>query len=305
MMHKVLKLLFVGVLISTKWACSFSQMLDNRDGDAFLDAPFFNQENIRINRIQSIRGSYHFKKLNDKMRSSGLIYGCDFDTLGRMVMHFETRRFLDKVDTVVTYYEYGENQKLKVLRKYDANAYYAEVYNYNDRGQIIRIEYRRDINKNANALQFLLDKQFLVSFETMTYETFENQEKKTHFNNFGLPFQYTFFYYNNLGYLTEIIENMAVSSGQRKTTFTYNERGLIREKRHVSTVMGNSSFRITYEYDGIGNLLSSELHRNGVYTTETQIIYNSKTGFISSLLKRQIDTQVITILNLDKYTFFN
>lgn len=280
-------------------------MLDNRDGDAFLDAPFFNQENIRINRIQSIRGSYHFKKLNDKMRSSGLIYGCDFDTLGRMVMHFETRRFLDKVDTVVTYYEYGENQKLKVLRKYDANAYYAEVYNYNDRGQIIRIEYRRDINKNANALQFLLDKQFLVSFETMTYETFENQEKKTHFNNFGLPFQYTFFYYNNLGYLTEIIENMAVSSGQRKTTFTYNERGLIREKRHVSTVMGNSSFRITYEYDGIGNLLSSELHRNGVYTTETQIIYNSKTGFISSLLKRQIDTQVITILNLDKYTFFN
>jgi hypothetical protein len=305
MMCQVSKLLYAGVLISATWVLSFSQMLDNREGDAFMDAPFFNQENIRINRIKSIRGSYHFKKPNDKMRSSGLVYGCDFDTLGRMVMHFETRRFLDKVDTVVTYYEYGENQKLKVLRKYDSNAYYAEVYSYNEQGQIIRIEYLRDINKNANALQFIMDKQYLVSFETMTYETFENQEKKTHFNSFGLPFQYTFYYYNNLGYLTEIIENMAVSSGQRKTTFIYNERGLIQEKQHVSTVMGNSSYRITYEYDNLGNLLSSEFYRNGVYTTETQIIYNSKTGLISSLLKRQVETQVITILNFDKYTFYN
>jgi hypothetical protein len=72
----------------------------------------------------------------------------------------------------------------------------------------------------------------------------------------------------------------------------------------VSSVMGNSSYKITYSYDPIGNLLSSELHRNGVYTTETQVIYNSKTGLVSSLLKRQIDTQLITILQLDSYEFY-
>jgi hypothetical protein len=284
--------------------CWRAQMLDNREGDAFIDAPFFNRENIKVNKIKTIRGAYHFKKMNDKMRPSGLVYGCDFDTLGRMTMHFETRKFLDKIDTVVTYYEYGDNQKLKVLRKYDANSYYAEVYAYNDDGQISRIEYYKDLNKNANPLRFILDKQFLISFETMTYEKFENQEKRTNFNNFGLAFQYTFFYYNDLGYLTEIVESMAVSSGQRKTTFKYNERGLLEEKRNVSTVMGNSSFRISYTYDAIGNLEASELHRNGVYVTESQVIYNSKTGLVSSLLKRQIDTQLITILNLDNYTFY-
>ena len=281
-----------------------AQMLNNREGDAFLDAPFFNQENIKANKIKTIRGSYHFKKINDKMRPSGLVYGCDFDTLGRMTMHFETREFLGKKDTVVTYFEYGANQKLKVLRKYDASAYYAEVYEYNNEGQKTRIEYRKDLNRTANPLRFILDKQFLISFETMTYETFENQEKRTHLNNFGLPFQYTFHYFNDLGYLTEIVENLALSSGQRKTSFKYNERGLVEEKRNVSTIMGNSSFRITYTYDAIGNLLSSELYRNGVHTTETQIIYNSKTGLVSSLLKRQVDTQFITILNLDDYTFY-
>ncbi len=282
-----------------------AQMLDNREGDAFSDSPFFNSANIKANKIQSIRGSYHFKKINDKMRPSGLVYGVDFDSEGRMIKHFETRKFLDQIDTVVTYYEYGENGKLKLLRKYDASAYYAEVYEYNASNQIVKIEYRKDLNRNSNPLNFILDKQFLISFETLSYEKFENQEKKTHFNNFGLPYQYTFYYFNDLGYLTEIIENMAISSGQRKTTFTYNERGLLAEKRHVSTVMGNSSFRISYTYDAIGNLLSSELHRNGVYTTETQVIYNSKTGMVSSLLKRQVDTQTITILNLDHYTYYD
>jgi hypothetical protein len=294
--------LFFSLLLSAQ--ITQAQMLNNQEGDAFIDAPFFNQENISVNKIKTIRGSFHFKKLNDKIRSSGLIYGVDFDTLGRITMYFETRKFSNKIDTVVTFYEYGSNQKIRVIRKYDANAYYAEVYDYNEFGQITRIEYRRDLNKSSNPLRFILDKQFLVSYETMTYEKFENQEKKTHFNNFGLPFQYTFYYYNELGYLYEIVENLAVAAGQRKTAFSYNERGLIQEKRHVSTVMGNNSFRLTYAYDPIGNLLSSELHRNSQYTTETQIIYNSKTGLVTSFLKKQIDTQTISILNLDDYSFY-
>lgn len=283
---------------------SFSQMLNNQEGDAFLESPFFNQANIKANKIKRINGSFHFKKINDRMRSTGLIYGCEFDTEGRIVMQYETMKFLDRVDTVVNHYEYNDKGLLHVHRKYDANAYYAEVFEYDSQNRVIRVEYRKDINKNANPLRFVLDKQYLISFETMGYEKFELQEKKTHFNNFGLPFQYTFFYYNDLGYLTQIVENMAVSSGQRKITFTYNERGLIAEKRMVSSVMGNSSYKITYSYDPIGNLLSSELHRNGVYITETQVIYNSKTGLVSSLLRRQIDTQLITILQLDSYEFY-
>lgn len=283
-------------------ACS--QMLNNSEGDAFLESPFFNEANIKANKIKKISGSFHFKKINDKIRATGMVYGCEFDREGRIVMHFETNKFLDKVDTTVNHYEYNEKGQLHIHRKYDANAYYAEVYEYDDVGRVIRIEYRKDINKNANPMRFVLDKQFLISFETMSYEKFEQQEKKTHYNNFGMPFQFSFYYYNDLGYLTQIIENMAVSSGQRKITFSYNERGLIAEKRMVSSVMGNSSFKINYTYDPIGNLLSSEMHRNGVYTTETQVVYNSKTGLVSSLLKRQIDTQLITILQLDNYEFF-
>jgi hypothetical protein len=288
-------LVWLGISMSIIPFSAFSQMLNNSEGDAFLESPFFNEANIKANKIKKISGSFHFKKINDKIRPTSLVYGCEFDKEGRIIMHFETSKF---------HYEYNEKGLLHIHRKYDANAYYAEVFEYDDLNRVIRVEYRKDINKNVNPLRFVLDKQYLISFETMSYEKFEQQEKKTHYNNFGLPFQYTFYYYNDLGYLTQIVENLAVSSGQRTTTFTYNERGLIAEKRMVSSVMGNSSYRIAYVYDPIGNLLSSELHRNGNYTTETQVIYNSKTGLVSSLLKRQIDSQLITILQLDNYEFY-
>ena len=295
---------FMSAIVLLMSGSIMSQMLNNSEGDAFMESPFFNQANIKANKIKKINGTFHFKKINDRIRPTGLVYGCEFDQEGRVIMQYETSKFLDKIDTIVTQFEYNEKGLLHVRRKYDQSAYYAEVYQYDDQGRIIRIEYRKDINKNANPLRFVLDKQYLISYETMTYEKFEQQEKMTHFNNFGLAFQYTFRYFNDLGYLTQIVENMAVSSGQRTTTFTYNERGLISEKRMVSSVMGNSSYKITYTYDSIGNLLSSELHRNGVYTTETQVVYNSKTGLVSSLLKRQIDTQLITILQLDNYEFY-
>lgn len=299
-----MKILLVALIAALPFAQS-AQMLDNKEGDALLDSPFFNQDNVRKNKIKSIRGYYQFKKINDRIRSSGLIYGCDFDTLGRLTKTFETRSFLGEVDTIVKYYEYNQLGQLAVFRKYAAESYYAEVYSYDSQNRLVRIDYRKDINKVSNPLQFLLDKQFLVSFETISHEQFENQEKRTHFNNFGLPFQYVFRYYNDLGYLTEVNEQMAVSDGQRKTTFTYNSRGLIEEKRHISTVMGNSSFRIKYFYDEIGNLLSSELYRSGELISEHQVIYNSKTGLISSVLKKQVDTQLINILNFDTYAYYH
>ena len=67
---------------------AFSQMLNNSEGDAFLESPFFNESNIKANKIKKISGSFHFKKINDKIRPTGLVYGCEFDREGRIVMHF-------------------------------------------------------------------------------------------------------------------------------------------------------------------------------------------------------------------------
>ena len=281
-----------------------AQMLNNSEGDAFLESPFFDAEHIRANKIKKISGSYHFKKMNDRMRSTGLIYGCEFGVLGHITKQYETKQNGAYVDTVVTYFEYDDLGLLRTKRKYELNSYFAEVYDYDSLKRLIKIEYRRDLNKRSNPMTFVLEKQYLVSYETISYERFDRQEKRTHYNNFGMPFQFSFYYYNDLGYLTQIVENMAVSSGQRKVKFEYNERGLIAEKSVVSTVMGNSAFKISYQYDRFGNLEQSDFYRNDIHTTETQIIYNSQTGLVSSLLKRQIDNNLITILQLDGYEFY-
>lgn len=294
-------LLFLGLLCYSDVS---AQMLNNSEGDAFLESPFFDAEHIRANKIKKISGSYHFKKLNDRMRATNLIYGCEFDTLGHITKQYETKNIGNKIDTVVCYYEYNHLGLLLTKRKYELSAYFAEVYDYDSLRRLIKIEYRRDLNRSSNPLTFVLEKQYLVSYETISYERFDRQEKRTHYNNFGMPFQYSFFYYNDLGYLTQIVDNMAVSSGQRKVKFEYNERGFIAEKSVISTVMGNSAFQIHYLYDRFGNFEQSDLYRNNVHISQTQIIYNSKTGLVSSLLKRQIDNNLITILQFDSYEFY-
>lgn len=298
---------FVFILFLMGLPCNshlFAQMLNNSEGDAFLESPFFDAEHIRANKIKKISGTYLFKKPNDRMRTTNLIYGCEFDTLGHITKQYETKHNGHIIDTVVSYYEYDDLGLLRTKRKYELNAYFAEVYDYDSLQRLIKIEYRRDLNRSSSPLTFVLEKQYLVSYETISYERFDRQEKRTHYNNFGMPFQYSFFYYNDLGYLTQIVENMAVSSGQRKVKYEYNDRGFIAEKSVISTVMGNSALKISYLYDRFGNLEQSDIYRNSVHISETQIIYNSQTGLVSSLLRRQMDNNLITILQLDSYEFY-
>src|SRR5690606_27932799 len=136
-------------------------------------------------------------------------------------------------------------------------------------------------------------------------ENYPGQEKRTYYNSYGKPFQEKFSYYNDDNYLLEELEKLKVTSGQKKTTYAYNAKGLLAEMTTTSSVMGNSEVTYKFTYDENNNLISKEIHRNGKYTTEIQVIYNEKTGLISAILVRQVSTNFITILRLDAYEFYD
>lgn len=285
-------------------AIVYGQMLNNLHGEAFTDEPFFNAQNIRANKIKRIIGHYSTKRMNDQIRPSQLIYVYEFDTLGRLVQKYESIQVNGGIDTVVTQYEYQPNGFLKIKRRSDKNGFYTYLFDYDSSGRVIREEFRRSLNKNQDILNFDLDKHYTITFETSSYSNQPGFEKRTYFNSYNKPFKEKISFYDKNGYLTEESEKLKVTSGRKNTTYTYNERGLLREIKTVSTVMGKSITKYTFDYDAIGNLLSKKIYRDSVYATEIQIVYSKSTGLIHAILTRQVSTNFITLLEFDKIEFY-
>ena len=282
-----------------------AQLLNNSIGEAFTDEPFFNIENVRANKIKRITGHYSTKKINDQIRPSSLIYVYEFDRLGRLTQKYETVNANGGIDTIVTHYEYNANGFLHIKRRTDKSGFYAYVYEYDESGRVVREEFRKDLNKSGSKVNFIEDKAFLITFETSSYDNYPLQEKRIYFNSYGKPFQEKFAYYNEDGYLIEENEKLKVTSGQKKTFYTYNEKGLLSSVEIQSSIMGNSTIKNKFEYDSHSNLISKEIYRNDEYTTEIQVVYNEKTGLISAILTRQVSTNFITILRMDEYEFYD
>ena len=60
---------------------SRGQLLDNSEGQAFSEYPFFNTAFIKASRIKEIKGNYTFKKQGDIMRKTDYVYVFSFDSL--------------------------------------------------------------------------------------------------------------------------------------------------------------------------------------------------------------------------------
>lgn len=299
-----LVLLFICVLTAFAPTIMHGQLLNNSLGEAFTDEPFFNIENVQANKIKRITGHFSTKKMNDQIRPSKLIYVYEFDELGRLTQQYETVEVSGVLDTVVTQYEYNAKGFLHVKRRTDRSGFYAYVYAYDESGRVVREEFRRDMNKSGSKVNFLLDKQFLITYETSEYENYPQQEKRIYYNSYGKPFQEKFAYFDRDGYLLEELEKLRVTAGQKKTTYSYNEKGLLSEMEISSSIMGNSKTKQIFTYDAFNNLLSKDIYRNDEHTTEIQVVYNEKTGLISAILTRQVSTNFITILRLDEYEFY-
>ena len=60
----------------------------------------------------------------------------------------------------------------------------------------------------------------------------------------------------------------------------------------------------TYSYDEFGNLLEKQYFRDGIYITETEIIYNSKSNLMSAVLIRDVKTSFIMAIRFQDYQYY-
>lgn len=277
-----------------------AQLLDNSKGTAFSDIPFFNEKFIRNNHIKSLKGTYTYKKLDDVMRQTNFISVYEFDRNGHLVQSYDTR----KEDTLVLFYGYDQKGNLAFVRRKDQNGFWSTHYEYDSLNRKVKEEYRRDIDTAGTLLVPVFERSTVLNFETMTYQPAKQQQKKTVYNNYGFPYMEETSNFNADGYLLDKEERLKMTSQTITTIYGYTEKGWISKITTTSSSNSKTNQEILFKYDEQGNLIEKHVYKNGVFTTDIQVIYNPQSGLISSVLTRDVASNFISILRFEDYRYY-
>lgn len=290
------------ILITISFFFAFvsnSQVLDNRDGMAFTDKPFFNTDFIKENKVKKLNGTFTYKKQGEMMRPTEYKYVYEFNRNGQLISTFETRTDDGTLDTTWNKYYYDNRNNLAKHSKTDKDGFLSIHYTYDSLDRVITEEYVRDIDSNN-----VIVRSLSFNKERIEYADYGNQIKKTKFNNYDLPYLDEFINYNELGYLVEKIERIKMTSTVYTYHYSYNEKGKLAGIQKTSNQTQDVVEELKFEYDDLGNLEEKQVHKKGIYTTDIQIIYNRKTNLLSSVITRQVSTNFMMILRFLDYEFF-
>lgn len=283
----------------------FSQLLDNSNGMAFTDIPFFNTKFVKASKIKEIRGTYTFKKQGDIMRQSDYVYVFNFDTLGRLVRHYQTAKGDLVTDTTVRFYDYSLSGNLVRMRLSQKKGFLSTYYTYNDKNQVIKEEVYRDIDTLNSLLKPVIERSLLWNTETMEYSEYEGQFRKKVFNSYGNPYLEITSYKDSLGYLARVEELYTITRNKLTTRYTYSDKGWLERMavyKNMDTIPLTES---VFTYDIYGNMQSKKVYKNGVFTTEYQIVYSGVTGLLYSVIIREVSSNFMSIIRFSEPSFWD
>jgi hypothetical protein len=269
-------------------------------GLAFTDKPFFNEEFIKQNKLKSLNGTFTYKKRGDVLKPTEFKYVYEFNPEGQLISTYETRTDDGSVDTSWNKYLYDDAANLIKHSKSDNEGFTTILYEYDSLGRVVTEEYVKDIDSNG-----VLVRSLSFNKEKIAYADYGGQIKKTRFNNYDLPYLDEFLNYNELGYLVEKIEKIKMTSTVYTYHYSYNEKGKLAAIRKTSNQSEDILEELKFSYDELGNLMEKHIYKNGVFTTDIQIIYSSKTGLLSSVITRQVSTNFMLILRFLDYEFYD
>ena len=175
-------------------------------------------------------------------------------------------------------------------------------YEHDSTGRVIAKRYLRSYSDTDSVAQY---HELLFNQERFVYYEYDHQLKRVHYNNYDLPYMDEYFNYNELGYLVERIERIKMTSTLYTYSYEYNEKGQLSAIRKALNQDEGYIEELEFEYDELGNLIEKHIHRNGKFTTDIQVIYNSRSKLLSSTITKQVSTGFMTILRFKDYDFFD
>lgn len=282
-----------------------AQLLDNSTGAVFSDVPFFNVTFVKSAKIKEIRGKYTFKKQGDILRNSNYVHVYSFDTLGQLTCHYKSAKGDKGSDTTVQFFTYTPSGKVNSVRINEKRGFLTTYYTYDSLNRIVKEEVYRDIDTLHSKIQPVIERSLLWNSETMTYENYNGQVRKKTYNSYGNHYLEHSKSYDTLGFLRREEDLYTITRNVLITEYNYGDKAWISR---IATTKNTDSIPLTevhFTYDNYGNILSKSVYKNGVFTTEYQVIYSTDSGLLSSLIIRDVATNFITIIRFDEVEFWD
>ena len=278
-------------------------MLNNQGGDAFTDVPFFNKEFIKTNHISKASGHFMVRKPGQFFKNTEYVQSFLFNASGELEMQYETFPDDGTKDTSMSIYKYDQSSNLVTVRMMDPHGFNTIEYKYDSLGQVVELKNIREADTSDTSNTDVLG-SYVLNRETYKYSYGDQNVKRTKYNSYNLPYLEENHIYNEDGYLIKIIERQKMTSNSIEYVYEYNNKGLLASIGKSSRSSDKLLEEVLFEYDEFSNIIEKKIFRNGVFTTDVQIIYDNKTKLLSSVITKFIETDIITILRFDDYQYY-
>lgn len=278
-----------------------SQLLLNHEGEAFTDIPFFNRDVIFSKHIKTIEGKYSTKNTGEIIRESSDWFRYRFDEKGRLCESLDIRTINKKKDTVLHQYKYDSLNQVIEHRKTENKGFTTVKKSYDSLHRLAsEITCREKYSYQKN----LVLQTTIVNSEYFLLVNHQNEKEQLRCNSEKLPYLNEIRRYNELGYLTEKKDVFLISAEEYKTTYTYDDQGLLigKTQNHANDILADEEWK--YRYDGLGNLIEIQCYRFGQLQKDLQIVFDTKTQLLGSTITRDVRNNSLLILRFTKYTYY-
>jgi YD repeat-containing protein len=281
------------------YSLSFAQVLDNSKGEAFTNKPFFNKTFVAGNKIKSIKGRFNYKKSGQAMYPTEYFYAYNFNPKGQLISSYETRKDDGSADTTWNEYIYDEQGLLIEHKQGNSGSKTSTIYRLDEKNRVVSEEYLTESIDSTGKKSVVL-----MNTETMTYENYGLQQKKIVSNSYGLPYKTVMSYYDESGYLLEQEERFSRTSNFNKLLHAYNEKGFLSSISTFQKGITDPVEEMRFKYDEYGNITEKHWYKNGIFTTDTQIIYNQQSKLMTAVIIRDVSTDFLMVIRFGEYEYY-
>ena len=203
-------------------------------------------------------------------------------------------------DTASIGYRYDGQGNLLQRTRLDLSGHYSEEFELDSLGRPVRETHVRIENLGTDRYTLVPGTRTEVSDEHFRYDALNDSTKRiTYLNSLGLPYREELHISDRLGYLRAIEDRYLVSNRMGRTTFTYNEKGLLASRTEQSDLSVQRTVRYSYTYDAADNLLGMDTWQNDKHVTKEEYVYAEGSLHLKAKLTKDMATGTIRVVRYE------
>ncbi|MEO8066283.1 MAG: hypothetical protein ABI599_01190 [Flavobacteriales bacterium] len=263
--------------------------------------PHFNPVFMARNRVAEIKGQLHVKREGEPMVARNERYWYRFDSNG--LPWYSNNSFGQPGsgrDTASTGYRYDAKGDLLQRMRLDLSGHYSEEFELDSAGRPLRETHVRIENLGTDRYNLVPGTRTEVSDERFRYDALNDSTQRTTFyNSLALPYRERLFISDHHGYLRTIEDRYIVTGRMGRTTFTYNEKGLLASRTEHADLADPRTTRYTYAYDATDNLLGMDTWQSDKLVTKEEYVYADGSLHLKAKLTKDMATGTIRVVRYE------